>query len=65
MTELSWRLFKMINPCVSLLTNETIPHFRLPRTDPGKCFAEKNHVCLVLKTSERGGRLFEIGVVQW
>ena len=44
--------------------NETIPHFRSPRTDPGKCFAVKNHVCLVLKTSERGGRLFEIGVVQ-
>ena len=39
-------------------------HYCSPRTDPGKCFAEKNHMCLVLKTSERGGRLFEIGVVQ-
>ena len=44
--------------------NETIPHFRSLRTHPGKCFVEKNHVYLVLKTSERGGRLFEIGVVQ-
>ena len=32
--------------------------------DPEKCFAERNHVRLVLKKNEGGGRLFEIGVVQ-
>ena len=47
-----------------ILRHDLKINFRSPRTDPGKCFAEKNHVCLVLKTSERGGRLFEIGVVQ-
>ena len=50
-----------------LMSVEATPKKSVPihqGLNPGKCFAEKNHACLVLKTSERGGRLFEIGIIQ-